>query len=299
LITVGLGNWLAVGAATGIGRRARSSDRVRVSFATSGAAGLLRPVQPSDLQPLPVLVDPQTAGAAARAGRLGLTVDEQPVSARIVGVLARFPTLAPDAGGFVVADESSLAAALDAQLPGQGRTDELWITTRDPGRLRAALRGGTFDRLATTFRADVEHRLRSDPIARGVLGTLIAATALSGAIAVLGLLVALVGPARDRRATRDLAAQGLGPGELRRELRLRILVAGGLGLGAGLALSVVLTRLAVASVQAAGTVVSPLPALVTVAPWGELALLGASSLLAFAAASLLATWSLLGRRGVG
>jgi len=299
LMTVSLGEWRAVGAASRIGRPTRSSDRTGVRFTTSGAPGLLRPVQPSDLRPLPVLVDQQTAGAAARAGRLGLTVDDQPVSARIVGVLARFPTLAPDASGFVVADESALASALDAQLPGQGRADELWITTRDPGRLQAALRSGAFDRLTTTFRADVQHDLRSAPIARGVLGTLVAATALSGALAVLGLLVALLGPARDRRVERDLAAQGLGPGGLRRELRLRILVAGGLGVGAGLALAVVLTRLAVASVQAAATVATPLPALVTVAPWGELALWGASALLALAAASLLATGSLVGRRGVG
>jgi hypothetical protein len=50
----------------------------------------------------------------------------------VVGVLSRFPTLDSDAAGFVIANEATLAAALDAQLPGQGRPDELWISTGIP-----------------------------------------------------------------------------------------------------------------------------------------------------------------------
>ncbi len=226
----------------------------RIRFAASGQPGVLRPVQPSDVRPVPVLVDSQTATAATRSGRIALTVDGLPVPARVVGVLARFPTISPDAAGFVVADEPTLASALDAELPGQGRADELWISTAHPERLRAALRDGPLAQLDGVFRGEIEHQLRSAPIASGVLGTLLAATALSGALAIIGLLMALVGGARDIRVERDLAEQGVSPRGLRRELRLRILIAGVIGVGVGLAIGVLLARLAVAAVRAAGTV---------------------------------------------
>jgi hypothetical protein len=56
----------------------------------------------------------------------------------------------------------------------------------------------------------------------------------------------------------------------------------------------VLTRLAVAAVRA-GTVAAPRPALVTVAPWDQLALWGLTALAALAAASFVATRSLTRR----
>ncbi len=290
---VTLAGWRGVGAASAIDS---ARNGIRVRFAASGLPGLVRPLQPSDVAPVPVLVDPQTAAAAARGGRLALTVDGLPVAARIVGVLARFPTLASDDAGFVIADEATLASALDAQLPGQGNADELWVAARNLAALRAALGRGPLAQLGSAYRAVIERQLRSAPIARGLLGTLIAATLLSVALAVLGLLVALLGAARDERVERDLVAQGLGPAGLRRELRLRIMCAGILGVCAGLALAVALTRLAVVTVRAAATVAIPRPALVTVAPWGELAVWGAVAVLALGAAGVLATSALVGRR---
>ena len=261
-------------------------------FAASGEPGILRPAQPSDTRPVPVLVDPATAAASTRAGLIALTVDGLPVSARVVGVLKRFPTLPAGAAGFVIADEATLGSALDAELPGQSRPDELWISTAHPARLRAALRSPPLAGLGAAFRSDIEHRLRSAPIARGVLGTLVAATAIAGALAALGLLVTLLGAARNERAEDDLAGQGVGPGDLRRELRLRLLIAAGLGVCAGLAVGVVLARLAVAAVRAAGATELPRPPLVTAAPWVELAVWGLVAASALALASTLATRSL-------
>jgi hypothetical protein len=291
--TVPVGRWHPVGAATVIhpGREVAT-----IRFAASGQPGVLRPVQPSDVRPVPVLVDSQTATASTRSGRIALTVDGLPVPARVIGVLARFPTISPDAAGFVVADEPTLASALDAELPGQGRADELWISTAHPERLRAALRNGPLAQLDGVFRGEIEHQLRSAPIASGVLGTLLAATALSGALAIIGLLMALVGGARDNRVERDLAEQGVSPRGLRRELRLRILIAGVIGVGVGLAIGVLLARLAVAVVRAAGTVAVPRPPLVPVAPWGELIAWSLAVLAALAVASFLATGQLLRRR---
>ena len=127
------------------------------------------------------------------------------------------------------------------------------------------------------------------PIARGVLGTLLAAAAVAIALAVLGLLVTLLGAAREQRVQRDLVVQGVGPRGLRRELRLRLLLAGVLGTVVGLGVAVLLTRLAVASVRAAGTVAFPRPGLVTVAPWGELAIWGLVAIAALAVTSWVAS----------
>ena len=268
LLSVPLGAWRGVGAAT---TTPKAGAVATVDFAMSGAPGVLRPAQPADTHPVPVLADPQTAASAGPGGRIALTVDGLPVTARVVGVLQRFPTLPADSAGFVVADEATLAAALDAQLPGQGRADELWIGTGHLAELRAALGSGVLAQLDSTFRADIEHQLRDAPVARGVLGTLIAATALSAALAVVGLLAALLGGVRDDRVESDLAEQGVGPRGLRAELRLRLVLASLLGVVAGVGIAVLLTRLAVASVRAAGDVADPRPPVVTVVPWAALA----------------------------
>jgi hypothetical protein len=289
-----LGSWHAVGAASARPRPS-ASPAAAVRFALSGLPGVLRPPQPSDLHPVPVLVDPQTATAAGLRQRLGLTVDGLPVTARVVGVLRRFPTLPADAGGFVVADEATLASALDAQLPGQGRSDELWIATAHPAGLTASLDSGSFTQLSLSLRQRIESALRGAPIARAVLRTLVAAAALCGCLAVLGLLLAVLGAARDPQIERDLEAQGFGPRGLRQELRLRLVSAAALGVSVGLAVTILLTRLAVAGVRAAGTVADPRPPLVTVIPWAGLVVWGVAALAVLALAAWLSTQWRMGR----
>src|SRR5579862_4158135 len=295
---VPLGAWRGVGAAA-TPAPAASGAVAMVSFSDIGTPGVLRPAQPTDFRPVPVLADPQTAASAAPGGRIALTVDGLPVLARVVGVLSRFPTLDADSVGFVIADEATLAAALDAQLPGQGRPDQLWISTSHLARLRAALGSGTLAQLDSSFRVDLDQQLRDAPVARGVLGTLLAATALSAVLAVVGLLTALLGGARDERAESDLAEQGVGPRGLRVELRVRLALATGLGVIAGLGISVLLTRLAVASVRAAGTVADPRPPVVTVVPWAELAVWSLSAFAVLMFAGALATRARIGRGRAG
>ena len=260
-----------------------------VSFAASGTPGVLRPAQPTDTHPVPVLADPQTAASAAPGGRIALTVDGLPVIARVAGVLGRFPTLPPGSAGFIVADQATLAAALDAQLPGQGRADELWISTGDLPRLRAALASGALAQLDSSFRADIDHQLQDAPVARGVLGTLIAATALSVLLAVVGLLTMLFGGTRDERLESDLEEQGIGPRGLRAELRVRLALVSALGVIVGLGIAALLTRLAVASVRAAGTVANPRPPVVTVMPWAALAAWGVGTFAVLGLTGWLAT----------
>jgi hypothetical protein len=283
------GDWRAVGAAQVAEVATTRSGGITLRFADSGQPGVLRPRQPSDARPVPVLSDPATAAGAGPGGELPLTADGEPVTARVVGTLRRFPTIGAGGPGFVIADEATLDGALDASLPGQGQTDELWISTASPQRLRAALRRPPLNRLSVSFRADVQRSLSGDPIARGVLGTLRVAAATSAVLAVLGLLAALLGAMRDVRAERDLIVLGLSPRQLRRELRARVLAAGTLGTIIGLLLAALLTRLVVGAVHAAGAVAVPDPPLVAIAPWGELGLLALAAIGVFALVGAIAT----------
>ncbi len=284
LSTVGIGAWRGAGAAT----TPAGGSSLPVSFQTGGTVGVLRPAQPTDSAPVPVLVDPQTAATASGGGRLALTVDGLPVQARVVGVVRRFPSLPPGSAGVVVADEAILAGALDAQLPGQGRADELWLTRAGAG-LRAALREAPLNQLTASFRSDLERSLRTAPLARGVLGVLLAAAALCAVLAVIGLLLALLAGFRDRAAERDLASQGVGPQGLRLELRLRLAIAAVAGVLLGVVLALVLTRFAVVAVRAAATVAVPEPPLVTVVPLAALAAWSLAVLAVLLAAASLAT----------
>ena len=267
-----LGGWHGVGAITRV-RSEGDTDAV-IRFATTSVSGFLRPTQPSDVRPIPVLVGP----GVPVGQRLALTVDGQPVRARTVGVVHRFPTIG-GVGGFVVADEATLAAALDAQNPGEGTSDELWQLG---GRRRTPFPG-----LSYSWRSDVERGLRGAPVARAILGTMIAAAVLAGALALAGLLIALLGSVRDRRIELDLVAQGLSPREVRAELRLRIMLASTLGVLAGVAIAVVLTVLALAAVRAGLGAGTPRPPLVTAAPWSELAALGVAALVVCGLASVI------------
>jgi hypothetical protein len=236
-----------------------------------------------------VLGDPATSAAAGPGGLLALTIDGLPVNVRVAGVVRRFPTIAAGAGGVIIADEATLASALDGQRPGQGFPDELWIATRHPASLRAALARPPLSQLSSTFRAAIQRRLRSAPLASDVLATLVAGTAVSGVLAVLGLLVALLGGVRDPGIQRDLEEQGVGPRGLRNELRLRLAIAGLGGALAGLVVAVVVTRLAVLTVGAAIAAAAPQPPLVTVAPVAALAAWTVAAIAAMAVAGWLAT----------
>ena len=273
LMTDDIAAWRGVGAASS--SPGTSADAAKIVFQTSGFPGVVRPAQPSDRVALPVLADPATAAAAGPGGRIGLTVDDLPVQARIVGVVKRFPTVATGAAGIIVADQQALSDALDAQLPGQGRTDELWVASAQPQLLQDALGQGRLAQLHSSFRTAIVAGLRHEPLASGVIGTLLVAAAVGGALAVLGLLVVVGGPFRDRSIEHDLEAQGVGPNGLRRELRLRLGSASALGVWPGLLIAVLIDRLAVATVGATETG-TPQPPLVTVVPWIQLVGLGAA-----------------------
>ena len=195
-VPLAISGWRTVGAARGGRPDQAGSDSGSPPPASSDSCG--RPSRATCAPCRCSSTQPRRPPPDVAAG-FALTIDGEPVSARVVGVLGASRRSPSGASGFVVADEQTLAAALDAQAPGQGRPDELWISTSHAPGLRAALAAGRFAQLSAAFRTDVQHRLRAAPIARGVLGTLEAATSLSGALAVLGLLISLLGAVRDER----------------------------------------------------------------------------------------------------
>lgn len=297
LAGVPVGAWRGVGAATTLNRHAGALAKLR--FQSTGFPGVVRPTQPSDAAPIPVLADPHTTAAAGPGGRTTMTIDELPVSVRVVGVVRSFPTVPAGAPGFVIADQALLSGALDAQLPGQGLPDQLWIESAHTGPLRAALRSGPLAQLSSQFRVDLERQLRTSPIARGVLRSLLAAAGVTGVLAVLGMLLALTGAFRDRSVERDLAEQGVGARALRSELRTRFAFASVVGALAGLGIALLLTRLTVATVSAAVGDAHPHPPLVTVVPWSELAAWTVGAVAVLSLAGWVASWWTTGRGETG
>jgi FtsX-like permease family len=253
-------DWVARGDAT---VRAGATVRFAYSFGTDETA-LLRPREPTDGVPLRVVASPAIAGAAGPGGRITLDFQLTRVPARIVAVAARFPDAEQQDEGFVIADESRLATALNADAPGLGAARELWVAT-PPGARAAvgdALARPPFSALAVASRAQLEHALRDDPLALALAAMLAAAAAVALALAVLGFWVAAAGELRDETRTLfDLEAQGVAPRELRRQFRLRAATVAALATAAGIALGWLLSRAAVALVRISAVGATPQPPL--------------------------------------
>jgi hypothetical protein len=217
---------------------------------TTDHTAVFRASQPTDGQPLPVLVTPAVAAAASKDRNVPLLIEGELVTARIVGIVPRYRSIV---GGAVIADRQTAATVLDTHSPGLGTTDELWadaLPARPPAQL------------TVVSRADVLAGLRSDPLARGALATLAATAALALALALVGLLLGVVGDRRDERGELfDLEAQGAAPATLRRHLRLRALLVAVFGLAGGIATGAILSTLVLSLVTVTASAARPEPPL--------------------------------------
>ncbi len=269
--------WLGVGGVRPDGRY----------LVTPDVDARVRSPQPTDGEPVPVIVPPKLA-AAARGHLLPIDVGGQPLLTRVVGVATRFPSAGTD---FVLADGPTVQTALDAGFPGAGVTNEIWLDGADP----AVLARPPFGDLSALSRQAVEADLRSDPLARGVLLALGGTAAVALGLAVLGLLLALVADVKDEGAELlDLEGQGAGPAMLRRHLRLRMLLLSGFGLVGGIAAGAALGALVVDLIVVTANAGSPEPPLAVVVDWR---LLGAG-VGAYVVVALVAV-ALASRRGLG
>ena len=215
---------------------------------TNSVVTRIRPRQPSDNGPVPVLATPRLAAAADSAGILPLQIAGERVSVHVVGTLRRFPGVD---GQAVVGDGAALSAVVNLARPGAARVNEVWLGLRDENRVQAvdaALAAKPFDVLAIESRHALEADARRDPIAHGTLIALAVAAAVALLLALAGILLTVVGDLRDERGELfDLEAQGASPALLRRIVRLRAasVAVAGLVAGAltGVALAAVVTDL--------------------------------------------------------
>ena len=224
------GDWIGT---TGVGSLVRRGG-VRFGLTlTNEVDTYLRPRQPTDGLRIPAVVSPRMAELAGRDGLLGIDVAGQSLIFRVAGVARRFPgTASLETADFVVADRPALVTALNASSPGTGFTTELWLSGPRAARAAAATRlaAPPFTVLDVASQAGLERQLRTDPVARAAVAMLEAAAVTALVLALLGLLLGVVAERSDDRAELfDLEAQGLAPAQLRRQLRLRALVAAASG----------------------------------------------------------------------
>ena len=236
-----LDGWIGVGGARLDGRK--------VDFTlTNSVVTRIRPRQPYDDGPVPVLATPRLAAAADSGGLLPLQIGGERISVRVVGTVRRFPGVD---GQAVVGDGDALAAVVNLARPGAARVNEVWLGLRDPSSAAAvdrALAAKPFDVLTIESRHALEADARRDPIAHGTLIALAVAAAVALLLALAGILLTVVGDLRDERGELfDLEAQGASPSLLRRIVRLRAasVAVAGLVAGAltGVALAAVVTDL--------------------------------------------------------
>jgi hypothetical protein len=229
---------------------------VRYQLTADLAAGI-RARQPTDGRNVRALVTPALARAAGGDGLLPVQIEGETVTIKVAGVVRRFPSI-PD-GDAVIADLATVSNKLNAQSPGLGVVDEMWIDGDvDPQAARTA----PFAVLHADSRAELESRLRSDPLSRGALLTLAGTALVALLLAVVGLLLGVVSDLRDESGElRDLEAQGATPAELRRHLRLRTLVVAAAGLVGGLATGLVLSALVTDLVTLTANAGAPQPPL--------------------------------------
>ncbi len=226
---------------------------------------LFRAAQPWDNGPLPVLVSDDLARQAGVGNDITFTVGGVNVTGRIIADSRQFPTISD--GPFVVADVGRLSRQLHLASPGVGTTNELWVS--GGGRALAAVRErAQRDRLAVASRSDVGQRLAADPLARGILTTLMAAALIAVALGAIALVLAMVSDLRDeRRYTADLSLQGVSTGTLRSHMWQRGALIVATGIAGGLILGTILSTLVVRLVRVAADTRTPVPPLAYAAGW--------------------------------
>jgi hypothetical protein len=254
----------------GGGQATASGKQTRLDFVFEDTGGRLvfRPRQPSDGKSVPLVVSRDIAAVAGGARDVTLDLQGVTIPGRIVGVASRMPAVTGDQASFVLADEHWLSTAIDAQAPGRGTPNEVWLRAHDGDSLAAALRHPPFTRLVVRSRAELQQQLETDPLAHATALTLAAAAIVSLLLAVVGFWIALAADLHDERSDFfDLEAQGIPPAGLRAQLRTRAIIVVGVAVIAGVLVGVLLSQLVVSIVRISATADIPQPPLVLAPAW--------------------------------
>jgi hypothetical protein len=225
----------------------------------------LRARQPTDGRLVPVVVSPELDRAAGARGVLPLDVLGTRVLTRVVGVVRHFPTVD---GNVLLADQETIATALDASEPGPPFYNEVWVNDPDQARLQRALETPLLESMAVVRRSSLADSARLSPVVRGARDLLAVAVAVAVSLGLLGVALAVSSDVRSRRwEILDLSAQGLDRRALIRFARVRLLCscafAGLLAAGLGLGLAFVAVRL----IRIAADVETVNPPLRTTVQW--------------------------------
>ena len=217
------------------------------------ADSIVRPREPLEGSPVPVIVSPDLA----RVGSLlPLHVEDMTVQGRVVGVARHFPSVD---GDLVVADLPTWLSAANTVEPGTATASEVWLGAKTLPH---------YPSLAVTSQRATLAALRTDPLARGSLALLLAAAIVGLVLAAVGVLLGVVGDRRDDSGDLfDLSAQGVTPAELRRHLLLRAQTVAAVGIAGGIAAGAVVSALVVAVVAVTAGAGTPLPPLQLAFDW--------------------------------
>ena len=227
------------------------------------AASVLRPREPLEGVPVPVVASPAIARAAGPSGLIPLHVEEQVIEAQVVGVSRYVPSVD---GDLVLADLPTWLIAANTAAPGSTDASELWLDA--PPSAGSRLGRAPFDVLSVTSQRATAAGLRGDPLARGALALLLAAAVVGLALAAVGLVLTVSGDLRDESGELfDLEGQGATPADIRRHLFLRAAVVAVLGVVGGLVAGAVVSALVVGVVAVTAGAGVPLPPLQLVFGW--------------------------------
>jgi len=209
--------------------------------------------------------------AVGQRGTVDRVIDKVRLGSRLVELGDPHYCTTQDSGdSFVLADESSLASALGADDLPASIPDELWLSTpaAASAQVAAALRKPPFAALDVSSRSAIHSELQSDPIARGIVSSLVAAALAALALALLGVALATMGFLRDEGDSLfDLESQGAGPRALRACVRWRALGLALLGVVAGVALGIGLAVATGRLLAVDATLAVPDPPLQRITPW--------------------------------
>ncbi len=216
----------------------------------------IRARQATDAAPPAVLVTPRLAELVGGVGgTLALEIGGRRVPVRVAAVVDHFPGTTGEA---VIGDGTSLATAVNTQVPGAGETNEIWLAVPSAGvdTAMATLAKPPFRGVESVSRAALLDEARADPLGHGTLLALDSAAIVALLLAALGLALTVLSDLRDDRGDLyDLESQGAEPRLLRRIVRVRALVVGIAGVLAGAAAGALLALLVtrVVSVTARAT----------------------------------------------
>jgi hypothetical protein len=238
---------------------------------------IVRPPEPLEGSPVPVIVSPAIARAVGAGGSIPLHVEDQTIEGRVVATARYFPSVD---GDLVVADLPTWLLAANTAAPGTATASEIWLDASTPPH---------YPSLTVLSQKATESGLRGDPLARGSLALLVAAAVVGLLLAAVGVLLTVVADRRDESGELfDLEGQGVTPAGLRRHVLLRASTVAGVGLAFGLGAGAVVSALVVSVVTVTAGAGTPVPPLALSFDWPLVALAVACVAVVSASASAVA-----------